>query len=771
MTGTIYSGTYPTGISLSNASTQNPATISAGTTVSNTGTANGGHAIYGETGTAWSVVNYGNVTDFSTATAAVYLASGGSVTNGSTSIGSAQIIGAKTAITVNHAAGTVSNFGTVLSTATSIGAGVYLDNGGVVTNAAGGLILAAHNAVSALGKATISNAGTIQSAATTTNGLGIYLGAGGLVTNQSTGIVFAYGSGIEALHTAATVSNYGSITNSGKASAVALGAGGSVTNASAGYIASGKQAAITIKGGAGTLVNSGKIATGTSGSAVYFGSTGNITNTGTIVLSLAGAALQLEAGGSVVNNGGGTIYAPSGIALLVGSETVANGATASVTNSGVIYGLVGVGVAAPASSTAPAATIVNYGTIVGVNGVAVSLDDSASTLVIEPNSVLQGAVTGFAPGGTIEFAHQTGTAVTFAYGVLSLINAGSTVGTVALSGAFDSADFSVTSVAGGTDVTVSAYPLPNDVTGNGVSDVLMSNAGGALVLDEMSKGSLAYTQIGGLGPEWEFSGTGPLFGDGRDDFLIWAGDSTKPDYGALVVGQDVGGAAHYTQIGAIGPEWNFEGVGPLEGGANADFLLWDGTSSSASYGALVVGAVNDLQAQYTKIGSIGPEWQFEGVGNYTGNGTSNFLIWDTSQSSASFGALVLGQDVNGTAQYTAVGSLDPSAWVFEGSGNLLNDADGRDSFLLWNHTSGALVVGDVANGAAQFQQVGAVGPEWQFLGVGNYDGASNAEFLMRDSSTGALVVGTVAGGTATYVAVGGVGSEWTFHNTSSALNN
>jgi len=282
-----------------------------------------------------------------------------------------------------------------------------------------------------------------------------------------------------------------------------------------------------------------------------------------------------------------------------------------------------------------------------------------------------------------------------------------------------------------------------------------------LLLDEVSGDpTMTYTQIGGLGPEWGFEGTGSFLGDGNNGFLLWDGSSASPIYGAMVVGEVVGATAQYTAIGAIGPEWQFEGNGPLLGQSSDDFLLWDGSSSSPAYGALVVGSLANSVATYTQIGAVGPNWQFKGVGNYLGDGNTGFLMEDQNS-----GAVVVGEDVGGGAQYTAVGGLGPE-WQFEGSGDLLGH--GQDDFLIWDGSPsspiyGSLVVGEVAGGTAQYTLIGAVGAEWQFLGVGDYDGQSNSEFIMHSTNSGALVIGTIANGTASYSAVGGVGSEWNFH--------
>ena len=64
------------------------------------------------------------------------------------------------------------------------------------------------------------------------------------------------------------------------------------------------------------------------------------------------------------------------------------------------------------------------------------------------------------------------------------------------------------------------------------------------------EGSTVYTQVATLGSEWKFVGTGDFLGLGHDDFLI------QNAAGALVVGDYSGGQIHFTQIGALGPEWH-----------------------------------------------------------------------------------------------------------------------------------------------------------------------------------------------------------------------
>jgi hypothetical protein len=429
-----------------------------------------------------------------------------------------------------------------------------------------------------------------------------------------------------------------------------------------------------------------------------------------------------------------------------------------------------------------AASVIDYGA-----GTFVTVASSLTTGTLRAGSTLAIALTASSPltvsgvptlslndagTATYDAAASAVTALVFDYTVasgqqttaLAVTGINVPTGAAIVDASGNNANLSLPPAATFSGLQVDTNPA-GSLTGNALSDLLMIDGNnGAVVLDEMASGAMTYTAIGGLGPEWQFEGDGSFLG-GTDGFLLWAGATS----GALVVGQDLSGTAQYTAIGGIGPEWQFEGNGPLLGGSNDDFLLWDGATQSPSYGALAVGAYVGGSVQYTDIGGVGAEWRFEGVGAYLGDGKTGFLMEDSTN-----GTLAVGEIIGGAAQYTDIGGIGPE-WQFDGTGNLLGH--GKDDFLIWDGLSsspnyGALVVGEVAGGTAQYTLLGGVGPEWQFLGVGNYDGASPSEFLMRSSTSGALVLGTVAAtnGTygVTYAAIGGVGPEWSFHTTNAA---
>ena len=282
---------------------------------------------------------------------------------------------------------------------------------------------------------------------------------------------------------------------------------------------------------------------------------------------------------------------------------------------------------------------------------------------------------------------------------------------------------------------------PGNFNGDGVSDLLLENTSGAVVVGEVRNGAETYTQVAGLGSEWSLKGNGDFLGNGQDQFLI---ENTS---GAVDVGNVVNGQAQYTQVAALGPEWTFQGTGDFLGNGQDQFLI-ENTS-----GAVDVGNVVNGQAQYTQVAALGPDWSFEGTGDFLGDGKTGFLIENTS------GAVDVGEVSGGTTTYTQIAGLG-SEWKFEGTGDFLGN--GQDQFLIEN-SSGAVDVGNVVNGQAQYTQVAALGPEWSFIGTGDYLGTGTAGFMIENTA-GAVALGTISNGQASYTQVGALGSEWASHS-------
>ncbi len=287
---------------------------------------------------------------------------------------------------------------------------------------------------------------------------------------------------------------------------------------------------------------------------------------------------------------------------------------------------------------------------------------------------------------------------------------------------------------------VARWANRGDFLDSSVSDFLISNAAGAVVVGEAHNGVAGFSTVSGLGSEWSFRGDGDFFGDGTSDFLIQNGA------GAVYVGEVKNGAEVYTQVAGLGPEWKFVGTGNYLGDARSDFLIEN------TAGAVVIGEVSNGQTNYTQVAALGPEWKFEGSGDFLGDGKDEFLIENTA------GAVFIGEVSGGQTTFTSLAALGPE-WKFVGTGDFLSE--GRDQFLIEN-TSGLVVIGDFETGQIDFVSIGGLGPEWKFVGTGDYLGEGHDQVLIENTA-GAVVIGDYAGGAIHFTQVTSLGSEWAFH--------
>ena len=289
------------------------------------------------TGAGATVNNFGTVLANSQFGSAAYLRTGGSVTNGTTADTRAMLNGGEFGVEIQHAAGTVTNYGTIQGTG-SLGRGIVLQAGGSVVNGsnadtAATIFASSRNAIYIGGTTggSVTNYGTIRSVGPI--GLpsnGVAIRPGGTVTNGSatdtaaTIIATRQGVYLQGL-VPSVVANFGTI-QSLNANGLDLYLGATVTNGSTadtraliigwtgiydGGVStitnfatiSGSSTAVVLSDG-GTIINGGTSdtvarITGGTGITGGYGSTA-VTNFGTIV-GTTGSALILQGGGQVIN--------------------------------------------------------------------------------------------------------------------------------------------------------------------------------------------------------------------------------------------------------------------------------------------------------------------------------------------------------------------------------------------------------------------------------------------------------------------------------------
>ena len=363
---------------------------------------------------AWTLTNQGTVT--AAFGNGVFFKAGGTVNN------SGSITGNSNGIEFDGTAGTVNNltggsihgavfFNGVTGTVTNTGSidggsveGVTMQGGGLLTNQAGGSIVAhgSNNAVSIIfgGSRTVINNGTIQSNESGF-GTGISLQDGTLTNNNGGKILGAF-NGVWANGSNPTsVTNAGLIEASlaqGGGSAIEVDAGGMVVNSGTIRSTTGTldqtDAGIQFSG-AGTIINSGTIASLDGGLAILFqgrgahtlvldtGSvlTGNVQGTGTEALVLKGT------GGEAAGK-----FLSFATLSMQGTDWTLTGNGSFATSAQVQSGILRINgqLTSPAVSVLSGGTLGGDGTVVGALAVA-----SGGTV---------------APGNSIGTLHVTGSA-------------------------------------------------------------------------------------------------------------------------------------------------------------------------------------------------------------------------------------------------------------------------------------------------------------------------------------------------------------------------
>ncbi len=202
------------------ASYTNPIVINAGVTITRNvaGPADAFAAYAG----FWTVDNKGTISSVNP-NAGVYLLDGGTVTNTT----SASISGAF-GVEISFSSAAVVNNGSIAGNARK-GAGVWLERGGYIGNRVGASIRGAVDGVHIQYYAgTVINGGTIAGTSATYSSFGAYLDFGGKVSNKTAGLVRG-DTGIKISGHVGTVVNNGKITGTA-GYGIDLEAGGRVTN-------------------------------------------------------------------------------------------------------------------------------------------------------------------------------------------------------------------------------------------------------------------------------------------------------------------------------------------------------------------------------------------------------------------------------------------------------------------------------------------------------------------------------------------------------------
>lgn len=284
-----------------------------------------------------------------------------------------------------------------------------------------------------------------------------------------------------------------------------------------------------------------------------------------------------------------------------------------------------------------------------------------------------------------------------------------------------------------------------------------SKVDGSLVFTQGTDAAITYTKVGDFGPEWKFVGSGDFQGSGFHRSIVH-----NDNDGSLVLIKVVNGSPEYSKVGAFGNEWQLLGSGNFDGQDGQDILVHNSWT-----GELVFGTLDASDSfSFRQLGFFGNEWSTlrqtddnghalnkNGItGDFLGDGHVGVLLHNNNT-----GEVVIARDVNGTADYRAVGYFD-NQWQALASGDFTGD--GQADLLVHSVTTGEVVLGQVINGHLSYAHVSAFGNEWQAVGSGDYLNDGNTALMVHNNNTGELVVGDLRNGAMSYQQVSFIGNEW-----------
>jgi hypothetical protein len=156
------------------------------------------------------------------------------------------------------------------------------------------------------------------------------------------------------------------------------------------------------------------------------------------------------------------------------------------------------------------------------------------------------------------------------------------------------------------------------------------------------------------------------------------------------------------------------------------------------------------------MGTVGLNWQFSGVGNFSSRGTSDMLLRNSNTGGLEVYDINSNQ-ITGAAFIGTIG-LD---WQFSGVGNF-SSVPGETDLMLRNNRTGGLEVYNISHNqltGAAF--IGTVGLDWQFAGVAPIHAAGVSDLVLRNTRTGQFQVYDIASNRLTGSAsLGTVGLDW-----------
>ena len=276
-----------------------------------------------------------------------------------------------------------------------------------------------------------------------------------------------------------------------------------------------------------------------------------------------------------------------------------------------------------------------------------------------------------------------------------------------------------------------------DLNGDGRDDVLLRHTDGrwhyypmngrAFLEDGQGEANLTRN------PDWQFAGIGDLNGDGKDDVLVRRVTDGRwyyyPMDGRRHLIDQRGGTSIVSD-----PAWQFAGTGDLNGDGKDDVLLRHRDDGRWLYYPMD-GRTHIPGGRGLANIPRDQNWQFAGIGDLNGDGRDDVLLRHT----------------NGTWQYFPMDGRDylrsergaafltsNRAWGFAGIGDL--NGDGKDDVLVRHVETGRWYYYPMDGRRHLVDQRGGASivsdPAWQLAGIGDLNGDGKDDVLLRHRDDG-----------------------------------
>jgi hypothetical protein len=280
--------------------------------------------------------------------------------------------------------------------------------------------------------------------------------------------------------------------------------------------------------------------------------------------------------------------------------------------------------------------------------------------------------------------------------------------------------------SGGHGFLLTITPNPPPPAGTTAVMILRgSNASPAVesqyeIYDIGNNAILAAYQLGQVGTDWQFSGLGGVSGGNSTMLLRNSGTGGFELYG---ISNNIDTAAF---LGTVGLDWQFAGFGNFSSLGQSDMILRNGNTGALQ----VYDIANEKITNTAALGTVGLNWQVGGFGDFSSRGTSDMIM----RNSATGGLQVYDIDHNqitGTAFLGTVGS----EWRISGVGNF-SSKPGESDVIMRNTNTGGLEVYNIANNQITGSAfLGTVGLDWQFAGVAQVQAAASTPAHSRSTTS------------------------------------